>query len=153
MLIPSWQKLIAILLYMLPWSDALPFGRYLFLEVPIFNYFAIPALPIFFIEKSIPFGGFIIFLGLFLGIVRNQNIPYFIRFNTLQAILIDIGIILISYFFQIILSPLGNGLTLRTLCSTILIGCLAIVIFAIIECIQGKEADLPGISNAVRMQL
>ena len=30
---------------------------------------------------------------------------------------------------------------------------LAVVIFALIECLRGKEPDLPGISQAVRMQL
>ena len=42
---------------------------------------------------------------------------------------------------------------LRTLTSTVLVAMLAIVIFALIECLRGREPDLPGISQAVRMQL
>ena len=95
----------------------------------------------------------LLFLGLFLGVVRNEKIVYFIRFNTLQALLIDIVLILISYAFQIILQPFESNLIVRSFSSTIFIGILSIVIFVFIESIQGKEADLPGISQAVRMQL
>ena len=90
---------------------------------------------------------------LFLAVARNPRVPYFLRFNTLQALLIDIGVILISYAFQILIQPLSGKLLLSTLSSTILIGVLAIVIFAFGECLQGKEPDIPGISEAVRMQL
>ncbi len=153
MIIPLWQKLIGVLIYLLPWSDAIPFGKYLFIDFPFLQWLAVPALPIILIEQVIPFGSFLLFFLLFLTIVRNPKIPYFLRFNTLQALLIDIGIILISYTFQIILQPLGTKLITSTLSSTILMGILAIVIFAFGECLQGKEPDLPVISDAVRIQL
>ena len=153
MLIPTWQKLIGILIYVLPWSDAIPFGRYLFMDFPFLQWLAFPALPIIFIEQSIPFGSLILFFLLFLGVAKNPKIPYFLRFNTLQAILLDIGVIIISYGFQIIIQPFGKGLIVSTLSSTVLIAILAIVIFAFGECLQGKEPDLPAISEAVRMQL
>ena len=153
MLIPLWQKFIGILIYMLPWSDAIPFGRHLFQDFPFLQWLALPALPIIFIEQSIPFGSLLLFFLLFLLIARNPKIPYFLRFNTLQALLIDIGVILINYGFQIIIEPFGSGIIVSTLSSTVLVGILAIVIFAFGECLQGKEPDLPGISEAVRMQL
>ena len=153
MLIPLWQKLIGILIYMLPWSDALPFGKDLFLDFPFLKWLAMPALPIMFIEQTIPFGNLLLFLLLFLVIARNPKIPYFLRFNTLQALLLDIGVILISYGFQIIIQPFGTGLIVSTLESTVLVSVLAVIIFALVECLQGKEPDLPGISVAVRMQL
>ncbi len=151
--IPIWQRLIGIFVYMLPWSDAIPFGRNLFLEFPILNWLALPALPLIIFEQSLPFGSLLLFFILFLAIVRNPRIPYFLRFNTLQALLIDIAVVLLSYAFQILLQPLGMSLILRTLSSTILLGILTIIIFAIIECFKGEEPDLPGISEAVRAQL
>ena len=151
--IPNWQKFLGILIYLLPWSDAIPFGRYLFMDFPFLQWLAIPAIPILLIEQAIPFGNLILFFILFLGVARNPKVSYFIRFNTLQAILIDILLILISYAFQVIIQPIGGGLLVSTLSSTVLVGTLAIVIFAFSECIQGKEPDLPGISDAVKMQL
>ena len=90
---------------------------------------------------------------LFLAVVRNPKVPYFLRFNTLQALLVDIVVVLLGYAFQILLQPLSGAFMLRTLTSTVLVAMLAIVIFALIECLRGREPDLPGISQAVRMQL
>ena len=153
MLIPTWQRFVGILIYILPWSDAIPFGRYLFADFPFLQWLALPAIPIIFIEQSIPFGSFLLFFLLFLGLVRNPKTPYFLRFNALQALLIDIGVIIINYAFRIIIQPFGKGLIVSTLSSTVLIAILAIIIFAFGECLQGKEPDLPTISEAVRMQL
>ncbi len=152
-MIPIWQRLLGILIYMLPWSDALPFGRYLFIDFPMIQWITLPALPIILIQRGIPFGGLILFFILFLSVVRNSRVPYFLRFNTLQAILIDIAIILINYGFQIILEPFAGSLIISTLSSTILISVLAIVIFVTIKCLQGQEGELPGISEAVKIQL
>jgi hypothetical protein len=62
-------------------------------------------------------------------------------------------VVLLGYAFAILLQPLGGGLILRTLSSTVVIAVLAVVIFAVIECVRGREPDLPGLSQAVRMQL
>ena len=94
-----------------------------------------------------------IFFLLFLAVVRNPAVPYFIRFNTLQALLVDIIVVMLGYAFMIVLQPLVRGLMLRTLSSTVVIAVLAVAIFAIVECIRGREPDLPGLSQAVRMQL
>ncbi len=153
MSIPVWQRLLGILLYMIPWSDSLPFGRNLFVEFPFLRWLSLPAIPIVILQQAIPFGGFLLFLILFLAVIRNSKVPYFIRFNALQALLLDIGIILLSYAFQILIQPLGSGLILRTFSNSILVTMLAILIFAFIQCIQGSEPDLPGISQAVRIQL
>jgi hypothetical protein len=41
----------------------------------------------------------------------------------------------------------------RTLSNTVFLGALVLVLFALIESLRGKEADIPTISDAVRMQL
>ena len=151
--IPSWQRIIGLLVYMLPWSDAIPFGQNLFSQFPFLQWLALPALPLIMVERGIPFGSLLLFFILFLAVVRNPKVPYFLRFNTLQALLLDIGIVLLSYAFQVIIRPLGAGILPRTLASTVLVTMLTVIIFTISECLQGKEPDLPGISDAVRMQL
>ena len=86
--------------------------------------------------------------------VRNPSVPYFLRFNTLQALLTDIILVVLGFAFTILLQPLGgSGLLIRTLSSTVVIATLAILVFALVECLQGREPDLPGISQAARMQL
>jgi len=153
MTIPSWQRFLALLTYLLPWSDGLPFGRSLTSLFPVLQWLSLPALPLVLIEQAIPFGGFILFLVLFLGVVRNQRVPYFIRFNALQAILLDIILIVLSLAFNLLLAPLGGNFAVRTLANTVFLGMLVLVLFGIIQCLRGKEADIPSLSEAVRMQL
>ena len=153
MTIPSWQRLLALLTYLLPWSDGLPFGRSLTSLFPVLQWLSLPARPLVLVEQAIPFGGFILFLVLFLGVVRNPRVPYFIRFNALQAILLDIILIVLSLAFNLLLAPLGGNFAVRTLANTIFLGMLVLVLFGIIQCLRGKEADIPSLSEAVRMQL
>ena len=153
MSIPIWQRLFSISLYMIPWNDAIPFGQHLFNNLPLLKILVIPALPIMIIESVLPFSGILIFLGLFIAVVRNSNASYFLRFNAMQVLLISIIISVINYGFQIILNPIQGHLLIRTFSSIIIISTLSIIIFSIIECCQGKEPDLPVVSNAVRGQL
>ena len=147
------EKVLGILLYMIPWADSLPFGNHLFIKYPLIQIIQIPAIPIILIERSIPFGNLLLFLAVFIGLIRNQKISYFIRFNALQAILINIGLIILNYIFQLLLNPFASTLIIRTFSSTILIGIFSLISYASWCCSQGNEPDLPGISNAVKMQL
>ena len=71
-----------------------------------------------------------------------------------QALLIDIVLIALSFAFTIVLQPIAGGsLLIGTLSSTVLIAMLAILLFSLVECLRSREPDLPGISQAVRMQL
>ena len=153
MMASNWGKIISIFLYMLPWSDALTFGNNLFIQFPFLQWLILPSFPIIFIERSLPFGSFLLFIILFIGVIRNPKIPYFIRFNSLQALLINIVLILINYGYKIILLPTNSALFTRTFSNLIFIATLSIVIFSIIECLRGNEPDIPGVSEAVRMQL
>jgi hypothetical protein len=150
---PIWQRLLAALAYLLPWSDSLPFGASLFALFPPLQLVQLPALPILMLEQMVPFGGLVLFLVLFLVVVRNSRTPYLVRFNVLQAILIDIVLVLLTLAFQILLAPLGGGFLIRTLSNTIFLGAALLVIFSVIQSLRGTEADIPTLSEAVRMQL
>jgi len=155
--IPLWQRVIAPLVYLLPWSDAIPFGLGIdgvFNQVPLLRLLIVPAVPFIQLNRGVPFGGLLLFFVLFLAVVRNPKVPYFLRFNTLQALMTDIVLIVLSFGFSILLQPLASGsLLIGTLSSTIVIAVLAILVFALVECLRGREPDLPGISQAARMQL
>ena len=150
---PIWQRLLAAAAYLLPWSDAIPFGRALFGLFPALQWLSLPALPIAVVEQAVPFGGLVLFLVLYLAVVRNAQVPYGIRFNVLQAILIDIVLVLVGLVFQVLLNPLGGGFALRTLSNTVFLGALVVVAYGVVQNLRGKDADLPTISEAVRMQL
>ena len=146
-------KILGILLYMIPWADSLTFGNHLYLKYPFTQIIQIPAIPIIIIERSLPFGNFLLFLAIFIGLVRNNKVSYFVRFNALQSLLINIGIIIISFIFQIFFSPFENSLIIRTFSSTLLITIFSMITFCVWSCTQGNEPNLPGISEATKMQL
>ena len=147
------SKILGVLLYMIPWSDSLKFGNHLYIKYPFTQIIQIPAIPIILIERSIPFGNLLLFLVIFLGIVRNSQVSYFLRFNALQSLLINIGIIIVSFIFEIIFSSFSNSLIIRTFSSTLLITIFSMILYCVWSCTQGNEPDLPGISEATRMQL
>jgi len=152
---PLWQRLLAALAYLLPWSDAIPFGQALFGPLPWLRWLTLPALPVLALQEAVPLGSLVLFLVLFLAVVRNPQVPYLIRFNVLQAILLDIVLVLLSLAFNILLAPLGGslGFVVRTLQNTVVLGALLLVLFAVVQNLRGKDADIPTVSEAVRMQL
>jgi hypothetical protein len=150
---PIWQRLLAAAAYLVPWSDAIPFGRSLFGLFPMLQWLSVPALPLAMLQQLVPFGGLVLFLALYLAVVRNGRVPYPIRFNVLQAILIDIVLVLVSLAFNLLINPLGSGFALRTLSNTVFLGTLVVVLFGVVQNLRGKDAELPTISEAVRMQL
>ena len=147
------SKILGVLLYMIPWADCLTFGNHLYIKYPFTQIIQIPAIPIILIERSIPFGNLLLFLAIFIGLVRNTKISYFLRFNALQSLLINIGIIIVNFIFEIIFSPFLNSLIIRTFSSTLLLSLFAVIVYCVWSCTQGNEPDLPIISEATKMQL
>jgi len=147
------ERILGILLYLIPWADCLKFGNHLFIKYPFTQIIQIPAIPIIIIERLIPFGNFLLFLLIFIGLVRNSKVSYFLRFNALQSLLINIGIIIVSFIFDILFNPFGNSLIIRTFSSTVLISLFSIITYCVWSCTQGNEPNLPGISQATKIQL
>jgi uncharacterized membrane protein len=150
---PIWQRLLSGLACLLPLSDALPFGTSLLRQFPFLQWIAVPALPLIRLQQLLPFGGLILFLALFLLVVRNSRVPYLIRFHVLQAILIDIVLMLLSLAFQILLGPFAGSFAVRTLANTVFLGGLLLCLFCLVQSLRGQEADIPTVSEAVRLQL
>ncbi len=152
-MITNWQKFFGLILYFLPWSEVLVFGRYLIQGNQYLEYLSYPAILVLILKSSIPFGGLIVFLCIFLFIIRNNSMSYFIKFNALQSVLLSIIISIVNYGFQIFIRPINNLFLISTISSLIFVSTLAIISFCLWQCFQGEEADIPLISEAVRMQI
>ena len=147
------EKISGVLLYMIPWADSLPLGNHLYIKYPFTQIIQIPAIPIILLERSIPFGNLLLFLAIFIGIVRNNKVSYFLRFNALQCLLINIGVIIISFIFDILFNPFASSLIIRTFSSTLLLSLFCMISYCVWSFIQGDEPNLEGISQATKMQL
>lgn len=146
------HRFSSIIFYTLPLKSSLPFGFYFISKYYFVNaiiYYLL--LPINLIESVLQFGGLgafsnlILFLILFAAIVRNPKVPYFIRYNALQALLLDIALIIISYLLNIF--------SLTILGLIIFLFMIMIFIYSVFQCINGIEPDIPFISKSVRMQI
>ncbi|WP_013323405.1 Tic20 family protein [Gloeothece verrucosa] len=148
------DRILSALVYILPLIYALPFGISLLKQIPFLGLIYLPLSPLISLYYSLPFGGLIIFFVLFFAVVRNERVNRFIRFNTLQAILIDIALILCSLILQFLGQILvDNSLFILTLNNTIFLGTLTACIFGIIQSGRGLYPEIPAISEAVYSQL
>ncbi|MBD2260629.1 Tic20 family protein [Pseudanabaena sp. FACHB-2040] len=145
------DRIWASLPYLLPLVDSLLFGVYLFRQFPPLAVVFSPLLPLLALSNG--FLGLIIFFLIFLLVVRNSNINHFIRFNAMQAILIDIVLIICRVILQILGPALQGGLLLETLMNVIFLGTLAAVFYSVVQTLRGQYAEIPTISEAVHMQV
>ena len=139
------QRLSSVFLYTLPLKASIPFGYSLFYKYSFLKVLLFLTFPIEIIEKSLPFGSFLLFIILFAGLARNPKVPYFVRYNACQALLLDIALVIILYLLRIFpVVELGSIIFVFTLC---------IFIYSISKYIYGVEPEIPLISKSARMQI
>jgi Chloroplast import apparatus Tic20-like len=157
--IPVSDRVFGALPYLLPLFDLFLYG----FEEPLLKQFQflqviflplLPAIQVYAqLVNTIPFGGMLLFLLLYLGVARNERISRFIRLNVMQAILVDIILVICS----LILPILNRGLSLQflteTLDNTLFFGMLGLFGYAVVQSLRGLKADVPGITEAADVQI
>jgi len=148
------DRIFAALVYLLPLYSAFAFGIFIFQQIPFLGAaLAIVLTPLAFLYSSLgSFGSLIIFFVLFLAVVRNPRISHFIRFNTMQAILIDILVYLLGLLLGFVARG-GANLVVETLFNVVFLGAFAACVYSIIQSVIGKYADIPTISEAAYSQV
>ena len=148
------DRIFAALVYLLPLYSAFAFGIFIFQQIPFLGAaLAIVLAPLDFLYSSLgSFGSLIIFFVLFFAVVRNPRISHFIRFNTMQAILIDILVYLLGLLLGFVARG-GANLVVETLFNVVFLGAFAACVYSIIQSVIGKYADIPTISEAAYSQV
>ncbi len=148
------DRLFAALPYLLVLYNGLPFSESLLKLFPQLTWLLAPLLlPLVEIYRFIPFAGLIIFFGLFLLVVRNEKIKHFIRFNTMQALLLTIVLFLAQMILSFVANVVLLALVFKVCAMVIFMGVLVGVAYAIVQSFRGEYADLPTISEAVYTQI
>jgi hypothetical protein len=147
------DRVLACLPYLLPLIEVFAFGQFLMNDFPLLGLIFLPLLPLLKIYYGVRYAGLIIFFALWLLVVRNENISHFIRFNTMQAIILDIVIFLCGILTDLVRLVPGSGFAMQTLETTIFLGIVAAVIYSVAQSLMGKYAEIPAISDAVHMQV
>jgi hypothetical protein len=150
------DRLFGALVYLFAVWDAMMLGAALPAQIPalipIFNLLNLLLLPISFVYSlfnailRLGLGSLVVFFILYLAVVRNEKITYFIRFNTLQSILIGILIALVAIILQTL-----NGLGLVGSAGFFI--AIAACFYCIVQCILGRYPEIPSISEVVYTQM
>lgn len=148
------HRILACLPYLLPLLDALNFGiisgliKFLHLE-----WLIVLLQPVIVIYGVLgPYGDLIVFFALFLLVVRNEKINHFIRYNTMQALLLDILAYVCSIILRLVSLP-GLDFASQVVASTLFVGIFAAIIYSVVQSLFGRYAEIPAISDAVYMQV
>ncbi|MGK7932972.1 MAG: Tic20 family protein [Microcystaceae cyanobacterium] len=153
------DRIFSVLVYLFAWFDCLGFGRFLFDQFEPLSILALPALPVALLYGILDsllfgFGRFLVFIILFAGVVRNDRISHFIRFNTIQTILIGILAFLLGLVMnEVLINVFGQTLITETLSNTIFLGGLGACMYSMVQSALGKYAEIPTISEAAYSQV
>jgi Chloroplast import apparatus Tic20-like len=146
------DRFFGSLAYLLPIADVYFFGHFVFRQFPIVEEIYRPLAPL--ISLNSGFGGFFLFLILYLGVAVNPRINRFIRFNVFQAILIGILISLCRLLLQaVVLKVLGEGALTEILMNTVFFGTLVMSGYGIVMSALGKYTEIPQLSETAQMQI
>jgi hypothetical protein len=146
------DRVFASLPYLVPLLHGLFFSSFFFNVFPALVILVLPLKPLLELY-SLPLVSLILFFALFFGVVRNENIQHFIRFNTMQALLVDIMLVIVSIVLPIINNIVGVGFVTTALYNFVFLGVVAIVIFSVVQSLRGLYAEIPTLSDAVYMQV
>ena len=94
------------------------------------------------------YGSLIVFFGLYLLVVRNNDIKYLIRFHTMQSLLIVIASSLVGLMLSLLGPVLGSLLGLLVSLATV-----GTSVYSMLCAIMGKYGAIPVVSKAVKSHL
>ena len=148
-----YLRLAAVIPFLIPLMGTIAFTHSAYEMLPLAKHamflFA-PAMQLFYGNSFIPF---MTFFALFLLVVRNEKVPYFVRYCTMQAILLDICCMLGGLIMQympifVMVSWLGEWMELWIFANSFFaLG------YSIFNALQGLIPEAPLISEAVYAQV
>lgn len=150
------DRVFAALPYLLPLFDGLRYGKFLFVQYPIFSTILSPFEPLMKVYFSFPFASLIAFFAVYLGIINSTRFSRYVRFNAMQAVLLDIILILPGLIESVLrVRPMGGpGLQLYiTGYNTIFIFIFACVLYGVGSCMAGRNGRLPLVADAADAQI
>ncbi|KAL7228139.1 hypothetical protein ACSBR2_006955 [Camellia fascicularis] len=106
---PATDRLISAVAYFLPFFNGLHYGRFVFAQYPTLGAAFEPILPLLSLYRSVPYASFVAFFALYLGVVRNPSLSRYVRFNAMQAVVLDV-LLVIPLLLQRIFNPGRAGI-------------------------------------------
>ena len=151
------ERALAAAPYLFPLLDGLRYGRFLFRQYPITQAIVSPLAPLAQLYYTVPFASLVLFFAIYLGLVQQTDRwSRFVRFNAMQAILLDILLILPGVIESVFKAP-GGGAGLQiyiSMYNTVWLFCLATFVAGVFGAlVLGKTVRLPLVAEAADQQV
>lgn len=154
--IPASDRLVSALSYALPFLNSLHYGRFLFSRFPPLASAIAPVLPLVSAYRSVPYASFVAFFALYLGVVRNPAFSHYVRFNSMQAVVLDVLLALPTLAQRIFGPPPARGVGFRILevaygaMFAFALGCF---LYGVAASVLGRTPYLPIVAAAADRQI
>lgn len=148
-------RVLSAVMYVIPFCDSFQYARFIFVQVPEVYRLIRPVLPVVSWYHSIPFAPMICFFGVYSLIVNNYKMDRFTRFNALQALLLDILLVLPRLVESLFTPPtIGWGAKVYIASqNAIWTGVFACVVLGAFFAIMGTSLRIPFVGEAADQQL
>ncbi|KAJ4981563.1 hypothetical protein NE237_032400 [Protea cynaroides] len=148
------DRLISAVCYFYPFFDGIQYGKYVITQFSPIQVLIQPLVPAIRVFKGFPLNGFLVFLTLYFVVVRNPNFSRYVRFNTMQAIVLDVLLIFPDLVERSFNPREGFGLDLvMSLDSTVFLFLLVCLIYGSTSCLFGQVPRLPIVAEAAERQV
>ncbi|VVB16137.1 unnamed protein product [Arabis nemorensis] len=148
------DRIFSAFCYFYPFFDGIQYGKFIITQYQPFQILIQPLFPAIKAFKSFPFNGFLVFLTLYFVVVRNSNFSRYVRFNTMQAIVLDVLLIFPDLLERSFNPSDGFGLdVVMSLDSTVFLFLLVSLIYGFSACLFGLIPRLPLVADAADRQV
>ncbi|CAI9088223.1 OLC1v1022500C1 [Oldenlandia corymbosa var. corymbosa] len=148
------DRLISAICYFYPFFDGIQYGKYVISQVAPIKALIQPLVPAIKVFKGFPLNGFLVFITLYFVVVRNNNFSRYVRFNTMQAIVLDVLLIFPDLLERSFNPRDGVGLDLlMSFDSTVFLFLLVCLIYGSSSCLFGQLPRLPIVAEAADRQV
>ncbi|XP_072981188.1 protein TIC 20-v, chloroplastic isoform X2 [Typha angustifolia] len=149
------DRILSAACYLYPFLDGVQYGRYILTQFPVFQLVLQPLFPAIRLFRSSPLNPFLLFLTLYFAVVRNPSrFSRYVRFNTMQAIVLDVLLIFPDLIERTFNPKGGIGLdALQSLDSTVFLFLLVSLMYGSTSCILGQVPRLPIVADAADRQV
>ncbi|CDP13718.1 unnamed protein product [Coffea canephora] len=148
------DRLISAICYFFPFFDGIQYGKYVITQFAPVQALVQPLVPAIKVFKAFPLNGFLVFLTLYFVVVRNTNFSRYVRFNTMQAIVLDVLLIFPDLLERTFNPRDGVGLDLlMSFDSTVFLYLLVCLIYGSSSCLLGQLPRLPLVAEAADRQV
>ncbi|XP_022149956.1 protein TIC 20-II, chloroplastic-like [Momordica charantia] len=152
---PATDRLVSAVAYTLPFFNSLQYGRFLFAQHPALGVAFQPLLPVLGLYRSIPHSTFVAFFALYLGVVRNPAFSHYVRFNSMQAVTLDV-LLVVPLLIQRILSPGRAGIGFQIMVwghNGLFVFSVLCFVYSLVSCLLGRTPHLPLVADAAARQI